>query len=81
MTAIIGTTDRKKRRIQTTLYDLIGSINTEVPPADDDLVVRAAVNILDRGGMEADWFARHLDPDDQALQGYGFFEQIGSGAA
>jgi hypothetical protein len=39
----------KKVIIQTTLYDLIASINETIPPEEDDLVTAAVTRLLDTG--------------------------------
>lgn len=35
--------------VQTTLYDLIASINETIPPEKDDLVTAAITHLLDSG--------------------------------
>lgn len=47
--ASITDSQSKKVVIQTTLYDLIASINETIPPEDDDLVTAAVTRLLNAG--------------------------------
>jgi hypothetical protein len=73
-------------KIQTTLYDLIATLNTELSPDEDNIVIATVVHFLTThrvtctGALQGYWLAcnNRVHPAQTPPKGHGYFSQFES---